>query len=618
VILGTAGHIDHGKTALVRALTGVDTDRLPEEKRRGITIQLGFAPLRLDGCDPIGVVDVPGHEAFVRTMLAGASGVDLALLVIAADAGVMPQTREHLAILDVLGVRAGVVALTKVDLVEAPLRALVHEDVRAALRESALADAPIIDVSVITGEGLDRLRGALAEAARAVPPRATDDPWRLPVDRVFSVAGAGTVVTGTAWSGQLARDEAVRLFPGDGEARVRAIESHGVRADRAAAGQRVAVALAGIDREAVASSAVLVRAADDWQATRVLRADVALLAAAPTIGPRRRVRFHLGTADVGARLVAVGGPVAPGRVRPVRLMLDAPVLARAGDRFVLREGAPVGTIGGGVVTDAVPPGRRTKPFSEPAATDLQRLRWMLEEAGAAGVSRAGLPQRLGLRPAPLERLVKELGRVTPIGDVLVAAPVLDRLRVALLAAVDRHHEAQPLARGIDRQTVRAALSSNAALADEVIRRAERAGVIVVEGAVVRRPGFAAGSAADARTARDRVLERLRAAGVEPPSLTELKTEFGSEVIPLLKLLEQDGLVVAVALEWWFAREAVVELLRRLRGSVRVGERYTPSDLREGMGLTRKWLIPFLEWCDRRGLARRVESGRIFREIPGEP
>jgi selenocysteine-specific elongation factor len=270
------------------------------------------------------------------------------------------------------------------------------------------------------------------------------------------------------------------------------------------------------------------------------------------------------------------------------------------------------------VTDAIPPGRRAKPFPEAAATDVQRLRWMLEEAGGAGVPRALLAQRLGLRPAPLDRVVKELGRVTPIGDVLFAAPVLDRLRGALLAAVDQHHEAQPLSRGIDRQTVRGTLASNDALADEVIRRAERAGVIVVEGAIVRRPGFAAGSAADARTARDRVLERLRTAGVEPPSLTELKAEFGGEVVPLLKLLEQDGRVVAVALEWWFAREAVVELLRRLRGSVRVGERYTPSELREGMGLTRKWLIPFLEWCDRRGLARRVESGRIFREVPGEP
>lgn len=618
MILGTAGHIDHGKTALVRALTGVDTDRLPEEKRRGITIQLGFAPLRLDGLDPIGVVDVPGHEAFVRTMLAGASGVDLALLVVAADAGVMPQTREHLAILTLLDVRVGVVAITKADLVDAGMRGLVHEEVRALLEGTALATAPVVDVSVVSGEGLERLRDVIAAAARSVPVRAAEDPWRLPLDRVFSVAGSGTVVTGTAWSGRLTRDDAVRLLPGDHAARVRSLESHGARTDAVEAGRRVAVALAGVDREVAHAEAVLVRAADDWQVTRVLRADVALLPGAPTIGPRRRLRFHLGTADVGARVVAVGGPLAPGQLRPARVILDAPVVARGGDRFVLREGAPVGTIGGGLVTDASPAGRRARPFPLPQGSDAQRLRWMLDETGASGLPRASLPQRLGLRATQIDRLCKDVGQVAIIGDRLVAAPVLERLRSTLLAAVDQWHAAHPLAPGIDRQTVRTGLSPHAAIADEVIRRAERAGLILVEGASIRRPGFAAGSATDARTAREQVLERLRRAGVEPPSRTELRAEFGDEVIPLLKLLEKDGLVVAVGLEWWFAREAVVELLRRLRATVRSGATYAPSELREALGLTRKWLIPFLEWCDRRGIARRIESGRVFREIPGEP
>ena len=240
MILGTAGHIDHGKTSLVRALTGVDTDRLPEEKRRGITIALGFAPLSLDGVGIIGVVDVPGHEAFVRTMLAGASGIDLALLVIAADEGVMPQTREHLAILTLLGVRAGVVALTKSDLVDDEMRELAAEDVREAIAGSALADAPIVPVSSVTGAGLDDLRAAIRAAAALVPARAADEPWRMPVDRVFSVAGAGTVATGTAWTGTIAREATVRILPLDRTARVRSLESHGAAAVEVGAGTRVA------------------------------------------------------------------------------------------------------------------------------------------------------------------------------------------------------------------------------------------------------------------------------------------------------------------------------------------------------------------------------------------
>ncbi|MBX6332457.1 MAG: selenocysteine-specific translation elongation factor, partial [Gemmatimonadaceae bacterium] len=247
MILGTAGHVDHGKTALVKALTGVDTDRLAEEKRRGITIDLGFAPLTLDDGTVLGVVDVPGHEAFVRNMLAGATGVDLALVVIAADEGVMPQTREHLAILDLLGLRAGVIALTKCDLVEPDWLELVREDVCALVAHTPLATAPIVPTSVVTGEGLDALRRAIAEAARALPAREASDNFRLPVDRAFSVRGTGTVVTGTVWSGRLARDATVRLLPGGRTARVRGIESHGAAVAQALPGTRAAIALAGVE-----------------------------------------------------------------------------------------------------------------------------------------------------------------------------------------------------------------------------------------------------------------------------------------------------------------------------------------------------------------------------------
>ncbi|MDH5233604.1 MAG: selenocysteine-specific translation elongation factor [Gemmatimonadota bacterium] len=618
MILGTAGHIDHGKTALVRALTGVDTDRLPEEKRRGITIALGFAPLELPGVGTVGVVDVPGHEAFVRTMLAGATGIDLALLVIAADEGVMPQTREHLAILTLLGVRGGAVALSKADLVDAELLELQEEEVRAVLAGSPLADAPIIPVSAHTGVGLDALRATLAELARAVPAREADDLWRMPVDRVFSVTGAGTVVTGTAWSGTLERDDALRVLPAGHAARVRSIETHGAATASARPGSRTAIALAGLDRAAVAHQAVLVREGDPWVPSRVLRADLVLLAAAPTIGPRRQLRFHLGTAEAGCRVVAPGGPVAPGATRAVRLLLDRPVVARAGDRFVLRAGSPVGTLGGGVITDPAPPGARARPFAEPHGDAVARLGWILDEAGANGVAVASLPVRVGVRPAQVERLLRDVKGTARVGDRLVRSRVLDVQRAALLAAVARAHAANPLAPGLDRQTARRALGAHEALADEVIRRAERAGLIAIEGAWIRSPGFTAGAGATASAAKDRLLDRLRETATEPPSVAELVAELGDEVPALLKLLEKEKLVVPVALDRWYAREAIVTQLARLREHVTPGTAYSPSELREVLGTTRKFLIPFLEWCDRRGISHRTPTGRRFHEVPGEP
>ena len=618
MILGTAGHIDHGKTALVRALTGVDTDRLPEEKRRGITIALGFAPLQLEGVGTIGVVDVPGHEAFVRTMLAGATGVDLALLVVAADEGVMPQTREHIAILSLLGVRGGVIALSKSDLADEDLLAIATEDVRAAVAESPLANAPIIAVSALTGAGLDRLRQTLLELARGVPARDADDLWRMPVDRVFSIPGAGTVVTGTAWSGTLARDDALRILPAGHAARVRGIETHGAGAERAVAGTRTAVALAGVDRAEVAHDAVLVREGDAWEPSRVLRADVALLAEAPMVGPRRQLRFHLGTAEAGCRAVATGGPIAPGATRTVRLLLDRPVVARAGDRFVLRGGSPMGTLGGGVITDPAPPGARAKPFPSVAGDALDRLGWMLDESGAAGVAVASLAVRLGVRPSQVDRVVRDASKVVRIGDRLVRSRVLDALRTKLLAAVERVHAESPLAPGLDRQTARQLLSLDAALADEVIRRAERAGHVALEGAWVRAPGFAPGVGETASAAKDRLLATLRAAGAEPPSVSELVAQLGDEVPALLKLLERERLVVPVALDRWYAREGVALLLDRLRQHVRPGTVYPPSELREVLGVSRKYLIPFLEWCDRQRISHRAADGRTFREVPGEP
>ena len=610
MILGTAGHIDHGKTTLVRALTGVDTDRLPEEKRRGITIDLGFAPLVLDGIGTLGVVDVPGHEAFVRTMVAGATGIDLALLVVAADEGVMPQTREHLSILSLLGVQSGVVALTKCDLVDIEWLSLVEEDVRATLAATSLAHAPIVPVSATTGAGLDTLRIALADAARAVPSRATDDIFRLPIDRAFTVKGTGTVVTGTVWSGALGRDATVRLMPADVLVRVRALHSHGHAVEQVRAGDRAAIALASVDLAHVARGAVLVQGSA-WRSSRVLRADVALLADAPrALGPRSRVRLHLGTSEASARLVVAGGVLAPGAGASARVVLDTPIVARAGDRFVLRSASPVATMGGGIVLDPLAPLRARAWPAEPRSPEVLLAR-VVAESGAIGVSVGELPVRLGVSPALSDSLVASLG-AWRVGDRLIGDAAQSALSADAEAVLTAFHAEQPLEPGAPLQWLRSRLRAPDVVSAALLAALESAGEIVVTHGFARLATFAPNLTAAQRALRDRVMALLVARGQEPPAVDELAAELGAEaatVSPILRLLAREGRIVAVEPARYYAAEIVVGLVHRLQAGMLAGADYGPADLREMLGFSRKFLIPFLEFSDRAGHTIRDVTGR---------
>ena len=617
MILGTAGHIDHGKTALVRALTGVDTDRLPEEKRRGITIELGFAPLALTSetfTGTLGVVDVPGHDAFVRTMLAGATGVDLALLVIAADEGVMPQTREHLTILTLLGVRGGAVAVTKSDLVDGEWLALVTDEVRALLVGSALDGAEIVPCSAKTGAGLDELRSALAAAAGKIPQRNAGDLTRLPLDRAFTVKGTGTVVTGTLWSGAIEREATVRLFPGGAAARVRSLESHGAQVDRGLAGTRVAVALAGVDREAVSHGGVLVANDESWRESPVLRADVALLDGAKSLGVRTRVRFHLGTSDVGARLVATEGRVEPGAIRSVRIALDAPVVARAGDLFVLRTTSPAMTIGGGVVTDPQPPSRRAKPWPAPRASESERLEWIAGESAGEGLALTDVPVRVGVLPEEVDRLVAATRSLVHLGGRVYGVAMRGRLRDRLAADVRAWHKANPLEAGLPLQQARSRIRASDALFDNVVRDLVERGKVEVRGAVLARAGWKAGSGADAAKLAELAVA-LEAGGVSPLSVGELSDQFGKETPALLRVLEREGRAVAVAPDRFYSPAALTSLLDALRSATSDGTDKTASQIREALGLSRKYLIPFLEYCDRIGVSNRRGDLRSFHWKP---
>ncbi|MEO5568542.1 MAG: selenocysteine-specific translation elongation factor [Gemmatimonadaceae bacterium] len=597
MILGTAGHIDHGKTTLVKALTGVDTDRLPEEKRRGITIDLGFAPLELEGIGTVGVVDVPGHEAFVRTMVAGATGIDMALLVIAADEGVMPQTREHLAILDHLGVSRGVVALTKSDMVDGDWLDLVRADVTAFLESSRLAGARIIPVSATRGDGIAELRRALVAVAKGVPKRDSADLFRLPVDRVFTVKGTGTVVTGTVWSGSLTDGTTARILPWDREARVRGLQTHGKSVTTIHAGDRAAIALVGVEVDELSRGFVL--ASDPaWEASKMLRAEVNLDEGVK-LGPRTRVRFHVGTSEVGAR------------VNGTRIMLDSPVVLRAGDRFVLRRSSPLETIGGGVVIDPLPP-KRAKPWAVGLDT-RERLLRIVDESGTAGSYIGRLPQRLGIQPREVPAAIASLKtEVTKVGDRLWTSSVLDDASKLIRKHVAEHHRVRPLDKGAPINELRAKARVPEALFDRVLTDLVDARKLSNDAGAIRQPGFSAGLSTVDEKIATAALAELTAAGAEPPTVAEMAPRHGQQLANVMRFLERTGAVVQVEPGRFYTKETLQAVLDRLKAVMPEPREYTPAEIREPLGTSRKYLIPLLEYCDRQGLTMRSEGGRRWR------
>ncbi len=611
MILGTAGHIDHGKTTLVRALTGVDTDRLPEEKRRGITIDLGFAPLHLDGLDTIGVVDVPGHEAFVRTMVAGATGIDVALLVIAADEGPMPQTREHVAILRLLQIPNVIVALTKADLVEEDWLALVAEDVRSLLDGARFVEAPILPVSATTGKGIPALRGAIATAARALPARDASDLFRLPIDRVFTVRGTGTVVTGTVWSGTIRRDATVRILPEGRDARVRTLQSHGKQVDRVGPGNRAAVALVGLEVSDIARGSVIVEDGI-WSPTRRLRADVVLApSVAGRLRPRTRLRFHLGTADVGARVVLTSPEPDDRGAHAARITFDRPVVARAGDRFVLRTSAPLDTIGGGVVADPFPPARPRRWDTRLSPSD--RLDRLAQESGPFGLDVASLPIRLGLGPGAIAEVTGlAAGRLVHGGGKIWERDTVDSVRHRVALLVESHHAGHPLESGMPIQLLRSGLGCPADLSDVAITRAIADGAIESGDGVVHTPGWRPVLSEDTRALADQLAATVKEAGWEPPSTDELIKTHGSSVPELLRYLGREGTVVQVEGNRYYDADQLKLLLDQLAALMPADQPRTPSELREAIGLSRKFLIPILEYCDRSGLTFGRGAGRVWR------
>ncbi len=613
--LGTAGHVDHGKTALVRALTGVDTDRLEEERRRGISIVLGYAELDLGDGDALSVVDVPGHERFVRTMIGGATGIDLALVCVAADDGVMPQTVEHLAILELLGVERGVVALTKADLVDAEALELARLDVAEALTGHPLAEAPVIPVSARTGAGLDDLRAALRAAATDLPARPSQGRARLPIDRVFTLHGIGTVVTGTLWSGRLNVDDEVRIAPTDRGARIRSLEMHGRAVDEAAAGGRVAVALSGVDRDEVRVGETLWTQAP---ATASYRLDVLAEVIAGTDGLRRgeRVEIVHGTSIRTARAVVLDGDALPADSRGfVQIRLEEPLAALRSDRLIIRRLAPPGTIAGATVIDPRP--RRHGG----TAADVERLR-LLSEGDDDSVALAALgggPRRHadlvddGLLDTDaarraLERLAEDGRAIALVDDWWMATTDFAVLRERVTSIVGeraRTHRMDPVVPVDDLLPVTRARPA-------LLSRLETDGVLIPEGAGARAPGATA--SVDLGQA-DRALEPVEAA----PFATHRQSDVVAALpLPegdawtLIGALEEHGRIVRLPQGLLVSAEAYAEAVRIVREVCAQFERITLAQLRDTTDSSRKVSQALLERMDADGITRRVGDERILR------
>jgi selenocysteine-specific elongation factor len=621
VVVGTAGHIDHGKSTLVLGLTGIDPDRWAEEKRRGITIDLGFAHAELDGW-PFSFVDVPGHERFVHNMLAGATGIDLALLVVAADEGVMPQTREHLSICELMGMRSGIVALTKVDLVESGMADLAEEDVAEAVEGTFLEGAEVVRVSGKTLEGIDGLRGALVRAAGALPADRAG-PWpRLAVDRVFAKRGFGTVVTGTLQGGSLRIGDELRAVPDGPAARVRGLHVHDRPLDEAPAHRRVAVNLQGASREQLRRGMMLVPRGREV-VTQVIDASLRVLADAPApVEQAARVRVHHGTAEVLARVRLPGGKALdPGRTGAVQLRLERPVSALPGDRFIVRRYSPITTIGGGEIVDVDPPRWKRSDSRWPqriarlvGGDAAARLVDAARYANTRGVSLRQVAVRLGTTPETArEDLPREL--VVLGEDRVLEEAALGQLIDALGRALDEHHRRHPLEAGVPAAELarRVCAEWSWSAYEDLLARAAGAGELVVERETVRRPGHDARPAGAEAEALEGLVEQLVDAGLATMSTDELAQASGlprERVARLLAAASRGGTVVRVKDGVWLSSAAWARLVEGLAQSAERGEwTLDVRGFKDLFGLSRKHAIPLLERLDDAGLTRRAGNER---------
>ncbi|MFZ0201382.1 MAG: selenocysteine-specific translation elongation factor [Candidatus Sulfotelmatobacter sp.] len=625
IVVGTAGHIDHGKTALVKALTGLDADRLEEEKRRGITIDLGFAHLDLAVPNGdtlrLGFVDVPGHERFVRNMLAGVGGIDLVLLVIAADEGIKPQTREHFEILQLLGVQRGISVLTKADTVDAETLEVARLEVQEFLRGTFLDQpSPILSVSALSGAGLEELKTAIISAATELRPRDSHAITRLPIDRVFTMKGFGTVVTGTLVAGTIRREDELEVFPAERRVRVRGVQVHGQAAEAAVAGQRTALNLVGVGTEDLSRGMTLAPPAT-FEATQ--RADVLLRllpSAERELKDRARVHFHSFTMETVAEVLLYGTKkIAAGQQAFARLKLPEPMLLLPGDRFILRQFSPVVTIGGGTVLDATPIPRTPGPIdflkvlASGNAEEILKVR--IARRHETGISMSQLVAETGWTKSFIEAQLAQAvaeGCVVRIGELLLHLSSMDALKLYIAGAVADFHKRNPLVNGINKEGLRERPGASAEVFDATLGMLVREKKIEIIGELVRLPGRGVVMKEEEAESKNEIERAFASAGLKVPALPEVIAALRidkARAQKIVTLLLRDKVLIKVSDDLVFHRRALAELRGQISTQKARSATIDVAKFKELTGVSRKYAIPLLEYLDRERVTRRVGDVR---------
>lgn len=629
IILGTAGHIDHGKSTLVKALTGTDPDRLKEEKERGITLDLGFASLDLPGGNRLGIVDVPGHEGLIKNMLAGVGGMDIVMLVIAADEGIMPQTREHLAICDLLQIKKGLIVLTKMDMVDKDWLALVQDDVRSFVKGTFLEKSPLVPVSSKTGENLPLLVQELAKLSNEVSPKSSNGILRLPIDRVFTMKGFGTVITGTLLSGTISTEQEVEILPKGIRTKVRGIQSHNQAAQRSVAGQRTAINLQGIEKDQLSRGDTIV-SAGFFIPTRTLDAKLELLKQAPRgLKTGSRIRFYNTTQEAIGRISILGqNTLAPGDEAFVQLRFEQQVIVQQGDRFILRFYSPMETLGGGVVLNSHPRRHKQKTMEgslknlailENGALD-ERLALLISGSGLAGMEEAEL---IGVVAADKPDIASALAALSQkktvlrIDTVYVHASHLGTLEQKIVGLVAKFHQENPLKPGPDKEELKGMLRIR--LSPKVLALAidglVKKKMLEADASKLRLPGFKAASGKVSDEVKNRIVDAIRKGGTQPPVREELPALFSiseKDAKDLLKLLADEGRTVRINNSLHLDRDIVETIKSDLRKYLEEKKEITMAEFRDIAKTSRKFAVPIMEYFDSQKLTQRIGDKRVLR------
>ncbi len=633
IVIGTAGHVDHGKTALIKALTGIDTDRLKEEKERGISIELGFASLTLPSGQTFGIVDVPGHERFIKNMVSGAAGIDMVILVIAADEGVMPQTREHLYICSLLGITRGIVALTKIDMVDKDWLDLVIDDIHKFLKGTFLETSPVVPVSAVTGAGIKDLLGALDSEASEIERKEDTGLFRLPVDRVFTMKGFGTVVTGTMISGDIRLGEDVEVLPQGVTAKVRGIQIHSQSATIAEAGQRTAINLQGVEKATVVRGDVLARPQTLKPSSRFDLYIEYLSNNTRKLKNRNLVRFHVGTNEVIGRMILLDREeMEPGSKGYAQIILESPIAATARDRFVIRSYSPVTTIGGGLIIDPLP-ARKHKRNSEKIlhefdllhnGTDSERVAVIIERSGIEGIDILQLVVRTGIHQNLLKNMIKSLhsnGQAVII-DVdesrVISFSVYQNLMRQIILEMQAYHERYPLKEGISKGELRNIIGqlTSPRLFNMAVRDLENKREIVADRENLRVSGHSVDLKGELEDLHVEISGIYTGAGLTPPTVKELTEKFSDRkklAESVINVMLKEGSLIKINEDLYFHRDVLLRLRENYKNLLLRDGKATPASFKELTGLSRKFIIPLMEYFDITKLTIRAGDHRILRE-----